>query len=155
MNLRKKFFAVSAAAVLATVAPQAFADDGKGKNKECDPEVLSSSVHAGPAITVVSGVCLDLLDASSTSGPPTTKVVKVEAWLDGAFEPLVLNAVSGNLYTKNATTNVLETIAVCSDTVGVGVTTLRITRPYVAKNGKAKSTTEESQVAVAFKGGCV
>ena len=157
MNLRKKMFAVSAAAVLCAVAPQAFADGSKEKQKDCDPKILSSSVQGVPAITVVSGVCLDLADAVSTSGPATTKAVTVQAWLDGAFTPLTLALVPGpgNVYTKNAVTNVLETIAVCSTTVtGEGITTVRITRPYLTANGKAKSTTEESTVAVAFTGNC-
>jgi hypothetical protein len=157
MNLRKKLFAVSAAAVFGAVTPQAFADDGKDGHKNCEPEILSSSVQPTPTITAVSGVCLDLLDAVSTSGTPTTKPVKVEAWVDGGFVTLALNppATTGNRYTKNGTTNVLETIAVCSATdKGDGITTVRITRPYLTTGGKAKSTTGESQVAVAFDGGC-
>lgn len=157
MNLRKKLFAVSVAAVLCTTAPHAFADGSKEKQKDCEPEILSSSVQGVPAITAVSGVCLDLADAVSTSGPATTKAVKVQAWLDGAFVPLTQTSVPGpgNVYTKNAVTNVLETIAVCSTTfTGEGITTVRITRPYLTAGGKAKSTTEESTVAVAFKGNC-
>ena len=151
MNLRKTFFAAGAAAVLGAVAPQAFAEG----RKDCEPEILSSSVQAAPNVTAVSGVCLDLADVVSTSGPATTKVVKVEAWVDGAFVPLALGPGTGNVYTKNATTHVLETIAVCSGTDdGDGITTVRITRPYLSKGGKAKSATEEFQVAVAFTGGC-
>jgi hypothetical protein len=159
MNRRKKLFAIIAAAVLGTVAPQAFADDHRGGKddkggKGCEPEILSSSVQASGA-TVVSGVCLDLADAVSTSGPPKTKTVNVEAWVDGAFVPLAVGPGTGSVYTKNAVTNVLETIAVCSLTdKGDGVTTVRITRPYVTGSGKAKSTTEESKVAVAFDGNC-
>jgi len=152
MNLRQKLFAVSAAAVLGTVAPLAFADGPKdSKHKECEPEILSSTVQAGH--TVVSGVCLDLADAVSTSGPATTKTVRVQAWLDGAFATLDLALVPGpgNVYTKNAVTNVLETIAVCSSSAtGDGITTVRITRPYLTTSGKAKSKTEESTIAVAI-----
>ena len=155
MNRRTKLYAVIAAAVLGMAAPEAFADDKKGDGKECEPEILSSSVQAATGVTFVSGVCLDLADAVSTSGPPKTKTANVEAWVDGAFVPLALGPGPGNVYTKNAVTNVLETIAVCSATdTGDGITTVRITRPYVTGSGKVKSKTEESRIAVAFDGGC-
>jgi hypothetical protein len=156
MNLRKRIFAVSAAAALAAVAPQAFADGKKDDgHRECSPEILSSSIHpTGAAVTAVSGVCLDLVDVASTSGPATIKTPKVEAWMDGDFVELTLAALPGNRYAKTAA-NVLETIALCSATTsGEGITTVRITRPYLTKSGKAKTTTEESQAAVSFKGGC-
>jgi len=152
MNLRKKLYAVAAAAVLGTVAPHAFAD---GHGGACEPEILSSSVQATPAITNVSGVCLDLADVTSTKGPPTTQSVKVEAWVDGNFVQLLSPPVKGSGgYTTDGTTHVLQTIAVCGKDSGDGITTVRITRPYLTGDGKARSRTEESQVAVAFQGGC-
>ncbi len=63
------------------------------------------------------------------------------------------------MYTKTPATpapgNVLETIGLCGTTLtGEGITTVRITRPYLTTSGKAKSKTEEATVPVAFKGNC-
>lgn len=152
MKKNGQYLLAAIAAATVGIAPIAHADSHGGG---CEPEIMSSSVKGSPpALTSVSGFCLDLVDVVTPTTPPVTKSPKVEAWVDGAFVALTLGA-GPNSYTKNATTNVLETLAICSASdSGVGMTTLRITKPYLTSSGKVKWESEESRVAVAFAGGC-